>query len=103
MPTKPPNIIAPLDQCFSSTVSTDTVSGDPASGRQFANMSCSQIAGRTFEYWFNDMGGGQAPGVSGTVDERDYNDLKFVVQCTSTTTKTGGVNGAASSTVSLLK
>lgn len=62
-------------QCFSAT--------DPRSGYQYANLSCSQMAGRTFMYWWNDMG---APR-----DDFDYKNLYFTVRCTP-----GGIaNGGA--------
>lgn len=57
---------------------------DPASGSQYATLSCAQMAGRTFMFWWNDMGGGS--------DDRDYNDAYYTVSCT------GGGNGGGSGT-----
>ena len=101
-PAAPPNIDSTNTQCFSSTASSDKVTGDPVSGRQLANMSCNQMAGRTIEYWFNDMGGGAINNAHPPIDPRDYNNLEFSIRCTGTTTTPGSINGAASSTVSLL-
>ena len=52
-------------KCFSAT--------DPESGSQYANLSCAQIAGRTFMYWWNDMGG--------RTDDYDYKNLYFTIRC----------------------
>ena len=74
--------------CFSSTSSADT-----QSGKQFANLSCAQTAGRTFMYWLNDMGG--------VGEDFDYNDLSFSLRCTG-----GGSSstpGSATTPVTLLK
>lgn len=46
---------------------------DPESGYQYANLSCNQIAGRTFIYWWNDMGGKS--------DDFDYKNLYFTLTC----------------------
>lgn len=51
--------------CFSLT--------NPVAGLQYANLTCAQISGRTFVYWFNDMGGG--------TDDKDYNDMYFSLTC----------------------
>jgi len=102
LPSAPPHMDGTNTQCFSSTASSNLVSGDSASGRQLANLSCNQMAGRTIEYWFNDMGGGAINNARPPIDPRDYNNLEFSIRCTGTTTTPGSVNGAASSTVSLL-
>ena len=102
LPLAPPGVNNSNTQCFSSIASSNTASGDPASGRQLANLSCNQMAGRTIEYWFNDMGGGNISGTLPPVDPRDYNNLEFSIRCTGTTATPGRVNGPASSTVSLL-
>lgn len=47
---------------------------DQSAGLQFANLSCAQMAGRTFAFWWNDMGGGR--------DDLDYNDTAFMMTCT---------------------
>ncbi len=52
-------------QCFSTS--------DPRSGWQYANLSCAQMAGRTFMYWWNDMGGSR--------DDYDYKNLYFTIRC----------------------
>ena len=46
---------------------------DPRSGSQYANLSCAQIAGRTFMYWWNDMGG--------HTDDFDYHNLYYTLRC----------------------
>ena len=46
---------------------------DPKSGYQYANLSCNQIAGRTFMYWWNDMG---AP-----TDNYNYTDMVYTLTC----------------------
>lgn len=56
---------------------------DTTTGYQFANLSCAQINGRTFIYWWNDMGGLN-------YDDRNYNDLSFQFSCT----PSGGTPGA---------
>lgn len=62
-PTKAPG------NCFSLTSTTDTVSG-----KEYANLSCNQMAGRTFMYWINDMG--WYP-----IDDKDYQNLSFTFRC----------------------
>ncbi len=57
---------------------------DPRSGSQYANMSCAQIAGRTFMYWWNDMGA--------TRDDYDYKNLYYTIRCIpGSTNPNGGV------------
>ena len=70
LPTSPPS----GGGCFAVT--------DPASGSQYANFSCAQMAGRTFMYWFNDMGG--------SIDDYDYNDFYFTVRCVPGTASPNG-------------
>ena len=61
--------------------------GDTSSGYQYANLSCSQMNGRTFEYWWNDMGGdttydsypGHIAGAAG--DNLNYADVYYTVSC----------------------
>lgn len=55
---------------------------DPRSGSQYANMSCAQIAGRTFMYWWNDMG---APR-----DDYDYKNLYYTIRCVPGSTNPNG-------------
>ena len=74
-PNNPPRNPPYPGECFSTT--------DPRSGYQYANMSCAQMAGRTFMYWWNDMG---APR-----DDFDYKNLYFTVRCDRwSTTPNGG-------------
>lgn len=61
LPTSPPS----SGKCFSTSSTT--------SGEQYAAMSCAKMAGRTFMYWWNDMGGPS--------DDGDYNDAYFTVSC----------------------
>lgn len=61
LPTNPPY----PGVCLSPT--------DPRSGFQYANLSCNQMAGRTFEYWWNDMGG--------YTDDKDYKNMYYTVSC----------------------
>lgn len=61
---------------------------DPRSGYQYANLSCSEINGRTFMYWWNDMG---AP-----KDDKDYKNLVYTVTCVpGTTNPDGGTLGSS--------
>ena len=46
---------------------------DPNSGYQYANLSCNQIAGRTFMYWWNDMGA--------STDNYNYTDMVYTLTC----------------------
>ena len=64
-PAHPPALPPYSGTCFALN--------DPRAGLQYANLTCSQIAGRTFVYWFNDMGG---PG-----DDKDYNDMVVSLTC----------------------
>ena len=73
-PGNPPSNAPSTGSCFSPT--------DSASGAQFANLTCGQMAGRTFMYWWNDMGG--------TIDDKDYNDFWFSLTCTPGATSTNG-------------
>ncbi len=61
-PTLPP---LPSGSCYSLS--------DSRAGLQYANLTCAQMAGRTFIYWWNDMGGNP--------DDKDYNDMWFEVSC----------------------
>ena len=61
LPTNPPY----PGQCLAAN--------DPASGYQYANLSCNQINGRTFMYWWNDMGANP--------DDFDYKNLYFTLTC----------------------
>lgn len=70
VPTNPPYPGA----CFSTS--------DPLSGVQYANMSCAQMAGRTFIYWWNDMGGSR--------DDYDYKNLYFTIRCVQGSTNPNG-------------
>ena len=65
-PTQPPY----PGVCLSAT--------DARSGYKYANLSCSQIAGRTFMYWWDDMGASR--------DDFDYKNLYFTLTCSNTTT-----------------
>ncbi|HEY0203400.1 MAG TPA: pilus assembly protein TadG-related protein [Acetobacteraceae bacterium] len=65
-PTQPPY----PGVCLSAT--------DARSGYKYANLSCNQIAGRTFMYWWNDMGASR--------DDFDYKNLYFTLTCSNTTT-----------------
>lgn len=69
-PTQPPY----PGVCLSAT--------DGRSGYKYANLSCSQIAGRTFMYWWNDMGASR--------DDFDYKNLYFTLTCSNTTTNPDG-------------
>jgi Flp pilus assembly protein TadG len=66
-PTSIPNTIPHTlqYQCYKDT--------DTASGAQYINLSCQQIAGRTFQYWWNDMGA--------STDDYDYQNLIYTLQC----------------------
>ena len=55
---------------------------DPRSGSQYANLSCDQMAGRTFMYWWNDMG---APR-----DDYDYKNLYYTIRCVPGSTNPDG-------------
>ena len=68
-------------QCLAAT--------DPRSGYQYANLTCRQINGRTFMYWWNDMGA--------SVDDKDYKNLVYTVTCQpGTTNPDGGTIGSSS-------
>ncbi len=76
LPTSPPY----PGQCLAST--------DPRSGYQYANLSCNQMNGRTFMYWWNDMGA--------SVDDKDYRNLVYTVNCrVGTTNPDGGTIGSS--------
>lgn len=63
---------------------------DPNSGYQYANLSCNQIAGRTFMYWWNDMGA--------QVDDYDYKNLCYTLTCVpGVTNPDGGTIGGTGS------
>jgi hypothetical protein len=81
LPTSPPSTEA--GRC-----SVDT---DPNAGAQFANLSCQQIAGRTFYYWWNDMGGNP--------DDYNYDDLAYTLQCLPGTGTPNGGNVTSNNTV----
>ena len=70
VPSNPPNPGA----CFSMS--------DTNSGVQLVNLSCAQMAGRTFMYWWNDMGA--------TKDDYDYKNLYFTVKCVPGSTNPDG-------------
>ncbi len=60
---------------------------DPRSGYQYANLSCNQINGRTFMYWWNDMGA--------SVDDKDYRNLVYTMNCrVGTANPDGGTLGS---------
>lgn len=63
--------------CFSSTNPNDLTPG-----KQFANLTCDQMAGRTFMYWFNDMGG--------NYDDLDYKNIVFHLRCVPGATNPNG-------------
>jgi len=86
VPSAPPPL-AP-GNCFSVTDTSETVSG-----KEYANLSCNQMAGRTFMYWFNDMG--WYP-----VDDKDYQNLSFSFRCTPGSSSTSGI---VTTPVSLMK
>ncbi len=67
LPSEPPNSLK--GKCYGVD--------DPASGSQYSGMSCAQMNGRTFIYWWNDMGG--------FTDDKDYNDLSYPFSCTPST------------------
>jgi Flp pilus assembly protein TadG len=46
---------------------------ETATGLQYANLSCAQMNGQTFMYWWNDMGG--------YPDDFNYVDLYYTVRC----------------------
>ena len=87
-PTSVPNTLPSglAGQCYKDT--------DAASGAQYINMSCQQIAGRTFQYWWNDMGG--------KPDDYDYGNLIYTLQCLPGTGSPNGgtVNNGQLGTVS---
>ena len=89
LPTSPPT----SGQCYSTS--------DSRTGQQFANSSCSQLAGRTMMYWWNDMGGG--------TDDVDYNDFYYTLRCAPGTaspnggTFATGAPASASRTVALIQ
>ena len=55
---------------------------DPRSGYQYANLTCRQINGRTFMYWWNDMGG--------QTDDKDYRNFVYTMHCQNGTTNPDG-------------
>ncbi len=65
---------------------------DPKSGYQYANLSCNQIAGRTFMYWWNDMGA--------SVDDYDYKNLAYILTCVPGATNPDGGTYSGTSTSS---
>ena len=82
-PTNPPSKPPYPGQCLAPN--------DPRSGYQYANLSCNQIAGRTFMYWWNDMG---APN-----DDLDYKNLYYMLSCQPGVTSTDGGTTAAANAV----
>ena len=61
---------------------------DPRSGYQYANLTCRQINGRTFMYWWNDMGGPS--------DDKDYKNFIYTMTCQNgTTNPDGGTIGSS--------
>ena len=90
-PNNLPTTAPYTNSCYSPSDPTET-----QSGKQYANLSCAQMNGRTFLYWFNDMGGGG--------DDMDYNDLSFSITCSAPSNAGGGTGTNNSNlTVSLLK
>ena len=77
-------------QCFSTTDTSETVSG-----KENANLSCNKMAGRTYMYWFNDMGWYPK-------DDKDYYNLYFSFRCTASG-GSSGTSGHATTPVSLMK
>ncbi len=73
-PANPPTTPPYPGQCLAPN--------DPKSGYQYANLSCNQIAGRTFMYWWNDMG---AP-----TDDLDYQNISYMLTCKPGVTNTDG-------------
>ena len=73
-PTNPPTKPPYPGQCLAPN--------DPKSGYQYANLSCNQIAGRTFMYWWNDMGANP--------DDYDYGNLGYMLTCQPGVTSTDG-------------
>lgn len=51
---------------------------EPKPGERPFNLSCDDRAGRTFTYWWNDMG-------QPIKDDRDYNDMVFDLACVTPT------------------
>ena len=70
---------------------------DTRVGLQYANLSCNQMAGRTFMYFWNDMGAGR--------DDYDYMNLVYQVYCdkSSTNPGSGGTSGTPSTNVAPAK
>lgn len=64
LPTSPPS---GSGSCFPVPSAT--------SGSSMAALTCAQMNGRTYMYWWNDMGG--------PTDDYDYNDVYFTVTCSS--------------------
>ena len=92
-PANPPALPPVQYKCFSLT--------DPAAGSQYMNLTCAQMNGRTFVYWFNDMGGNP--------DDKDYNDLWFAIKCVPAPAPSNGgylysgTQTASPTTVALIK
>ena len=82
-PTNPPSNPPYPGQCLAPN--------DPRSGYQYANLSCNQIAGRTFMYWWNDLGA--------TKDDLDYKNLYYMLSCQPGVTSTDGGTTAAANAV----
>jgi Flp pilus assembly protein TadG len=82
-PTNPPTSPPYPGQCLAPS--------DSRSGFQYANLSCNQIAGRTFMYWWNDMG---AP-----TDDLDYKNLSYMLTCQPGVSSTDGGTIAAANPV----
>lgn len=84
-PGNPPTKAPASSSCFKNNDQDNLISG-----AQFANMTCGQMAGRTFMFWWNDMGGG--------TDDHDYNDLYFSLTCSPGATSTSGGTGSSGTT-----
>ena len=69
LPTSPPS----SGSCFPTSSTT--------SGYQYGALSCAQMNGNTYMFWWNDMGG--------PTDDHDYNDAYFTVSCTIVGSATG--------------
>jgi Flp pilus assembly protein TadG len=88
---------SPLQQCFTSNGYNEW--GHSGSGQTMttemtnAVTSCSNLAGNTYEYAWNDMGG--------TTDDWDYNDLVYQFSCSGGSSGGSGGNGTTTTGVTL--
>jgi Flp pilus assembly protein TadG len=87
-----PSVLSLFNCSLQTTVgkSTSVNSGCQLSLGAVANgtINCSQSAGKTINYYWNDMGG--------TSDDRDYNDAVFNVTCPSSTSSSSGSQSSSS-------